>query len=64
MPATDKFSVTKSSFQISLPGEITLLTIIACLFLTLHIAAGLILRNVLPDALATTQEAAGPSTYD
>ena len=64
MSVTDKFSVTKSFFRIPLPGEISLLAIVACLFLTLHIAAGLMLRNVLPDAPATTQEAAGPSAYD
>jgi hypothetical protein len=64
MSVTEKFPITKSFFQIALPGEMTLLAIIAFLFLALHVAAGVLLQNALPDVPATTQQAAVLSSHD
>ena len=64
MSVTERPSYRKSSFQIPAPSENMLLAIIACAFLVLHVAAGVILINASATATATTQQEAKSSPYD
>jgi hypothetical protein len=54
----------KYLFQISELDEMTLITIIALLFLLLHILAGTLLQRSPASEIITPQEKAQPSLYD
>jgi hypothetical protein len=64
MSVTKRVSSVKPSFRIALPGETTLIAIIAVLFLILHIVAGAAMRNASPMSHSTAQEEARASSYD
>jgi hypothetical protein len=64
MSVIERRSPAKLFFQVRLPGENTLVAIIAVAFLVLHVLAGTILLNASPTAPATSQEAPILSPYD
>ena len=64
MSVTRRRSLAKSSFQIALPGENTLIAILLAAFLSLHILASVILQGAAPIGAAPMQEDAKVSSYD
>jgi len=54
----------KPSLRVFLPGEGTLIAIIAVLFLILHIVAGAAMHNASPTSSSTAQEESTASPYD
>jgi hypothetical protein len=64
MSVIKQVSSVKPSFRIALPGETTLIAIIAVLFLILHIVAGVTMLTASPTSPATTHEEARASSYD
>jgi hypothetical protein len=61
---TKRVSSVKPSLRVPLPGETTLIAIIAILFLVLHIVAGVTVHNASPMSPSTAQEKARASSYD
>lgn len=64
MPVTKRPSLTRSSFQLPLPGENTLIAILLAVFLIVHILAGAILQDAPPVAAAPLQNESRASSYD
>jgi hypothetical protein len=64
MTFTERFSFTKSSFQIPAPSENVVLSIIAIAFLILHVAVGIVVQKSLPADPAVTSHDTRPSLYD
>jgi hypothetical protein len=63
MSISEKTSVSKAAFRLSMPGEIALLALVAGGFLLLHVLAGTLM---LPSGsgLVTPQEQASLSSAD
>jgi hypothetical protein len=64
MSVTERSSLTRSSFQSTLPGEKTLIAILLAAFFILHVLAGAILQSATPLGAAPTQEEARASLCD
>jgi hypothetical protein len=64
MSVIERRPPAKLSFQIPLPSENTLISIVAVAFLILHILAGSMLLNASPTAPAISQEESRSSPYD